>query len=39
MCKLFQTCASEYTNAVYPLAEFILGAIKFPFLADLVSYE
>ena len=39
MRKLFQTCAPEYTNDVCPLAEFILGVIKFPFLTDLVSYE
>ena len=38
MCngKSFQTFTPEYTNAVCPLAELILGVIKFPFLADLV---
>ena len=37
--KLFQTCAPEYINAVCALAEFILRVMKFPVLADLVSYK
>ena len=41
MCngKLFQTWAPEYRNAACSLFKFILGVIKLPFLADLVSYE